>query len=127
MGQRSSALVSVLTLLWGFAQAPFLHVHAEGEELEHAHGSGLAHMHLRIAGPEDAGLHMEARTADDDAVDVVWSVSSPSGHGFHFEFDSAGPAAAAAPAAVATRVRVIRLHSHDPPALGPLNPRAPPA
>lgn len=124
--QRTRAFLSVAALLFGFAQAPFFHVHAE--ELEHSHGSGLGHMHLRIANDDgEDGVHVEARTADDNALDVVWSVSSPSGHGFDFEFDSAGLASIVAPAAPATRVRVVRLHSHDPPAPKPVNPRAPPA
>src|SRR5690242_1464318 len=90
--RTTGALLSVATLLFGFAQAPFFHVHRDvhGEELQHEHGAGLAHMHLRLADEADEGVHIEARTADDDAVDVVWSVSSPSGHAFHFDLDSVG-------------------------------------
>ena len=123
--QEAGAVVSVIALLLGFAQAPFYHVH--GEELEHSHGSGLAHMHLRIADEAEEGVHIEARTADDDAVDVVWSIASPAGNAFHFDFDFAGSAALPAPVLAAAKPPVLRLHSHDPPVVAVRHLRGPPA
>ena len=118
-------LVSVVTLLLGFAQAPFYHVH--GEELEHSHGSGLAHMHLHIADEAEEGVHIEARTADDDAVDLVWSIAAPVGNDFQFEIDLAGVAVLPAPVSAHARVPDIRFHSHDPPFVAARHLRGPPA
>ena len=122
---KTGVLASAAALLLGFIQAPFFHVH--GEELEHSHGSGLAHMHLRVADDGDEGVHMEARTADDDAVDVVWSVARTADSGFHFDFDQTERAVVAAPARLAARITVVTLHSHDPPARDRAHPRGPPA
>jgi hypothetical protein len=122
---KTGVLASVAALLLGFVQAPFFHVH--GEVLEHSHGSGLAHMHLRVADDGDEGVHMEARTADDDAVDVIWSMARNADSGFHFDFDQAERAVVAAPALPAAGIAVVTLHSHDPPARQRANPRAPPA
>ena len=71
----SFTIFGVTTLLWGFVQAPFFHVHAE--DLDHDHGAGITHIHVRSIHSESEP-EIEALTADDDAIDVVWSISAPS-------------------------------------------------
>ncbi|MEQ1948544.1 MAG: hypothetical protein ABL995_15235 [Bryobacteraceae bacterium] len=120
----ASVSFGLITLFWGFIQAPFFHFHAE--DLDHDHGAGITHTH-------DYGFHVdtapeiEAHTADDDAVDVLWSISAPAL--FHYELpllisEFIVPATQVSQTPVAPE---ISLHSHDPPSFSPRNPRPPPA
>ena len=122
--QSVRAIVGVLVLAWGFVQAPFAHVHSE--ELEH-HSSSPVHFHLQQV-DEDAGTpHIEARTADEDSIDVQWGIAS------------AAPVVLIADLAVAPTYSNIpelsncgitvppQTRGHDPPDISPKQPRAPPA
>jgi hypothetical protein len=117
-------LFSVATLLWGFAQAPFFHIHAE--DLDHEQNSGLEHVHVRSI-PLSPGPQIGPYTADDDAIDVIWSISAPSVVQFHFVLEIADHPVIDAPVMAGSLVASVSLHSHDPPAFRPNNPRAPPA
>gem|GEM_PF-5442347 len=117
--------LGVAALLWGFLQAPFDHIHL-GEDLEHQATAAPVHLHLHGALDVD-GPALAPRTADDDEIDVLWSVAK-SAHGLH----AAGPALVEhvevlPPAAIAETVVVPRPRAHDPPEAGPRIPRAPPA
>jgi len=120
----SGVIFGIATLLWGFAQAPFDHIHAE--DLDHQQNSGVQHVHFRSvsSGP---GPQIEPHTADDDAVDVVWSISAPSGIQLHFDLEIAGNPVIDAPVLTGSAVSTVSLHSHDPPALRLSQSRAPPA
>jgi hypothetical protein len=122
--RRIGAISSTAILLLGFAQAPFFHEHTE--DLDHD-SAGLAHLHLRHLIEPEEGVHMEARTADDDAIDLAWSVSSPPDNSFVFQAEPAAEAVVIAPSGTHMRQVCDRLHSHDPPALRSQSPRAPPA
>lgn len=112
-------------LLWGFLQAPFDHIHP-GEELEHQATAGPVHLHVHGTFDVD-GPALAPRTADDDEIDVLWSIAKAA-HGFH----AASPALVERveilpPAAVAEAVVVPQPRAHDPPEFSPKIPRAPPA
>ena len=117
--------LGVATLLWGFLQAPFDHIHP-GEELEHQ--ATAAPVHLHVHGTLDVdGPALSPRTADDDEIDLLWSVAK-SAHAFQ----AAGPAPVQrveipAPVLAAATIAVPQPRAHDPPEVSPQIPRAPPA
>lgn len=119
-----SAIFAVTTLLWGFVQAPFLHIHAE--DLDHDPGAGPTHTHVRAIHLESAPA-IEALTADDDAIDLVWSISVPSLFQFVFPPELIERVTMEPSISPETLVAPVQLHSHDPPALSLQNPRPPPA
>ena len=117
-------MASLAVLLWGFAQAPFAHIHPE-EELDHPHEQGFAHVHLQTH--HEDGAHWDHAEAE-DAIDVAWGIAPPPDHTFHF--DSEGPIQPVLITAEIAKFSLPQtdcLHSHDPPALEPQNPRPPPA
>ena len=123
--RRLHITLGVATLLWGFLQAPFDHIHP-GEELEHQATAAPVHLHVHGSIAVD-GLALAPRTADDDEIDVLWSIAKAA-QGFH----AAPPALAERveilpPAAVAEAVVVPQPRAHDPPESSPKIPRAPPA
>mgnify|MGYP001587639233 CR=1 FL=1 len=116
-------MLAAAAVLLSLARAPFLHVHVEN--LDPGHAGGVAHSHLRPYGPPDA-VSITARTADDDAVELPWSVSaSPSPPVLDLELP--GEQALFEPRVGSWTVREVRLHGHDPPFHPPRLPRAPPA
>ena len=122
--RRHGAFLSAAALLWGFYQAPFLHIHPE--DLEHPVTTGLVHAHVPEPFAGSAPV-AGAYTADDDAIDVRWNVFPPSF--LPFVFHVAISTTASVPPLVVRSARVPVLHrrSHDPPELTPKPPRAPPA
>jgi hypothetical protein len=117
------AFLSTAALLWGFYQAPFLHIHPE--DLDHP-ATGLVHAHV----PEpfaDSAATAAAYTADDDAVDVGWNIFPPSFLPFVFHAAISSPASMPPLVVRSVRVPVLHRRSHDPPELTPQQPRAPPA
>ncbi len=129
----SCTIVSLLALLWGFVQAPFDHVHAHihADDLDHIHGSGISgsgisHVHLRSES-SDARTSLKAHTADDSAVDVAWSICASSANFFHMDLEAVGQFLPAVELVPSATILSCRLHSHDPPVLASLIPRAPPA
>jgi hypothetical protein len=118
------AILSLPVLLWGFLQAPFDHIHPE--ELEHQAVSTPVHFHLHGAGA-DNGPQIGARTADDDEVDVLWSVVTSSHVVIHADAEAAGSLFIPAPLLAAAMPFCPRPRGHDPPESSPKIPRAPPA
>ena len=118
------AVASIAALLWGFLQAPFFHIHAE--ELDHPATSAPVHMHVRAASTS-SGPAIGALTADDDAIDVLWSIAQPSAVVFAFNPGIPGAIAIPVPALASAAVPIPQRRGHDPPDLTPKQPRAPPA
>jgi hypothetical protein len=119
------AVASIAALLWGFLQAPFFHIHPE--DLDHSATSSPVHIHVRAAS-NTPGPTIGALTADDDAIDVPWSIVRPAG--VAFALDLAVPESAMlipAPALVSAAVPIPQRRGHDPPDVTPKHPRAPPA
>lgn len=117
--------LGVTTLLWGFVQAPFDHIHP-GEELEHQATAAPVHLHVHGSFDVD-GPAFAPRTADDDEIDVLWSLAKTVPVTY-----TAGPVLAERveirlAAAVAEAIVVPQPRAHDPPEFSPKIPRAPPA
>jgi len=110
--------------MWGFVQAPFLHIHSE--ELNHDHGTGPTHVHVRGVHVE-SGPEIESLTADDDAIDVDWAISAPSLFHFVLPPENVGRVAVKPSVSIGAPAASVLFRSHDPPALNPENPRPPPA
>ncbi len=123
-GQTVRIISGVLALLWGFIQAPFDHIHPE--ELEHEAVAAPVHLHGHEMWTAE-GPSMDAHTADDDEVDVLWSIALSS----HVTL----PAVAELPERLAlpdlartlATAPAVRHRGHDPPSFSPKIPRAPPA
>lgn len=123
-------ILGLATLLWGFLQAPFDHIHP-GEDLDHEPVSAPMHLHV----PETFSGHgpsVAAYTApDDDEVDVLWNAapSSPSSNPglFHGDAELGEPVSTPARSARSAEVLGPQRRGHDPPEFSPKIPRAPPA
>lgn len=120
----SGVILSVLVLLWGFLQAPFDHIHPE--ELEHQATSTLAHVHVREALVEH-GPYIAPRTADDDEIDVLWSIATSAAVVLPADAEWSESVSVPAPSLAFFAVLVPRHRGHDPPEFSPKIPRAPPA
>jgi hypothetical protein len=120
----SRVILSVLSLLWGFLQAPFDHIHPE--ELEHQATTGPVHLHVHetLAGH---GTYIAAHTADDDEIDVQWSVTTTAQVELHADIGLAERVSLPDPSSVSTVVVIPWRRGHDPPEFSPKIPRAPPA
>jgi len=116
-------ILSIAALCWGFAQAPFLHIHPE--EHDHAAAS-LAHVHSHES-RQGSDLAIDTHTPDDDAIDVDWHIAAPQAVVVLPELSLAAalvvppPVVAPAPALVEFQPR-----GHDPPDITPKQPRSPP-
>jgi hypothetical protein len=118
-------ILALTSLLWGFLQAPFDHIHPD-EELEHQLTSAPVHLHGHETWTQQ-GAAIGPWTADDDEVDVLWSVTTTPHITVHAS--AALVARVVLPdLALAYAPNLIPRHrGHDPPALSSLIPRAPPA
>ena len=122
--RESGPIFGVAMLLWGFAQAPFLHIHAA--DLDHDHNSHPAHLHFRDI-PTGRGPQLESHAEDEDAVVVVWSIAPPPGIQLSLDLEVADRPLIAPLALLGSGLPPVKLHSHDPPVLRLQNSRAPPA
>jgi hypothetical protein len=120
----SGPIFGVAMLLWGFAQAPFLHIHAA--DLDHDHNSQPAHLHFQDI-PAERGPQLDSHAKDDDAVVVVWNIALPPGIQLSLDLDATDRPLIAAPVLLDAGIPTVRFHSHDPPVLRLRNSRAPPA
>ena len=120
----SGPIFGVAMLLWGFAQAPFLHIHAA--DLDHDHNAHPAHLHFQGI-PTGRGPQLESHSEDDDAVVVVWSIAPAPDIQLPLDLDVTDRPQIAAPVLLDAGLPTVRFHSHDPPVLGLRNSRAPPA
>jgi len=114
----------VLALLWGFLQAPFDHIHPE--ELEHQATSAPVHLHTHepSTGRDPA---INARTADDDEIDVLWSATRCANAVVHADAELAEPVYVPADSLASIAASLPWHRGHDPPESSPKIPRAPPA
>jgi hypothetical protein len=122
--RTGNVILGVLALLWGFLQAPFGHIHPE--DLEHQVTSAPLHMHVheRLAGHSPSiGPH----TADDDEVDVPWSVATSAHVVLHGDAELGERITVPGPSPASVEILVPRHRGHDPPEFSPKIPRAPPA
>jgi hypothetical protein len=119
----SRIIFGVTTLLWGFLQGPFDHIHPE--ELEHAVTSTPVHIHVRetLAG---YGSAIAPHTADDDEVDVLWSVTTTAHIVLPADAELGERVAVPAPTLASAQILIPRHRGHDPPTFSPKIPRAPP-
>ena len=117
-------VLSTITLLCGFVQAPFFHIHPE--DLDHPATSMPVHTHVHSMVPA-SGPVLSAETADDDAVDVEWGIARTSVAPLSFELGV--PEAIFAPelTLVSAVIPTPRQRGHDPPEFTPRQSRAPPA
>jgi len=118
--------LGLATLLWGFLQAPFDHIHP-GEDFEHEMASALVHVHehATFAG-KDVRL-AEYSPVEDEEIDVLWNAAASAIFVLHADADLTGRVSLPAPS-VASAAIVIPWHrGHDPPESSPKIPRAPPA
>jgi len=117
------ATLSIAALLWGFLQAPFLHIHIEDQDHPAASPS---HLHVQVA-QRVPGPAIGAHTADDDAIDLEWSIAAPSGVNFHFDLGPPESVFVFTPALASAPLQSPQRRGHDPPDLSPKQSRAPPA
>ena len=117
-------ILSTAALVWGFVQAPFLHIHPE--DFDHPATATLTHVHVRSA-PSASGPMLCALTADDDAVDVEWGIARTSAVAFAVDFNVPEAIYIPAPTLVSAAVQTPQQRGHDPPELTPKQSRAPPA
>jgi hypothetical protein len=117
-------ILGVVALLWGFLQAPFDHIHPE--ELEHQATSAPMHIHMHetLAG---RGPAIAPHTADDDEVDVLWSVTTSAQVVLHVDAELGERITLPGPSLASAPILVPRHRGHDPPEFSPKIPRAPPA
>ena len=120
--RSGKVILSVFTLLWGFLQAPFDHIHPDGPEHETA---APAHVHVPRALPGE-GPTVSSHTPDDDEIDVLWSVATNAKAAFHADAAIGESLYAPTLSLVSMVVAVPQHRGHDPPEFSPKIPRAPP-
>jgi hypothetical protein len=123
--RTGGVILGVGTLLWGFLQAPFDHIHS-GEELEHQATSAPVHLHVHKTF-RGQGPFIATHTADDDEIDVLWSATTSSSVVLHADAEFTEPVSLPVRSVASTAILIPRPRGHDPPESGPKIPRAPPA
>ena len=82
------------------------------------------HVHEKLVGRSPSiGPH----TADDDEVDVLWSVTTTGYVVIHVDAELSERVSVPGPSLAAVGILVPWHRGHDPPKFGPKIPRAPPA
>jgi len=116
--------LGVLSLLAGFLQAPFDHIHPE--ELEHRPTSAPVHLHVHgtLTG---YGPLIAPRTADDDEIDVLWTVATSANVVVHADAKLGEGVLVSDPPLISVAISGPQPRGHDPPESNPKIPRAPPA
>jgi hypothetical protein len=117
-------ILGVVALLWGLLQAPFDHIHPE--ELEHQATSAPVHLHVHETLTGHSPF-IGPRTADDDEIDVLWSVATSAIVVLHADAELGERISLSDPSVASVAVLVPRHRGHDPPGSSPNIPRAPPA
>jgi len=94
--------------------------------LEHQTTSGPLHLHghATLAGH---GPYIVPRTADDDKIDVLWSVTTSAYVVLHADAELGEWVPLPAPSLASVAVLTPRHRGHDPPEFSPKIPKAPPA
>jgi hypothetical protein len=117
-----TTILSITALLWGFAQAPFFHIHPE--EFDHP-ASAPAHLHFHLA-PATPGPGID-HTDNDEAIDVEWGIAPPSAAALLLEPAISEALNNVPSPPMAGAVVIPQPRGHDPPDLTPRHPRPPPA
>jgi len=114
------------TLLWGFLQAPFDHIHP-GEDFEHEMAAALVHVHehATFAG-KDLRL-AEYSPTEDEEIDVLWNAAAAANFVLHADAEPTGRVDEPDPSVASAAIVVPQHRGHDPPESSPKIPRAPPA
>ena len=119
-------MLGLATLLWGFLQGPFDHIHP-GEALEdHQATSAPVHLHIHETFSEH-GSFIAAHSPDDDEIDVPWNAGMSAHVVFHHDAELSERDLVPAPAVASAAILVPQHRGHDPPESSPKIPRAPPA
>ncbi len=122
----AAALVILVPL--GTLVAPFVHAHADDHHSSH-HDGGRVHAHLAPHVPSAPSHHTDTSITEDDAEHALNVPLFVAVETVMFKVLLLVPArfALAAPAAPVLSSRPRVAHAHDPPVLGSLQTRAPPA
>jgi len=124
--RTSRVIIGLLTLLWGFLQGPFDHIHP-GEDLERQSLSAPVHLHAHETfvgyGPTAAAYF----PTEDDEIDVLWTATTSANVVLYTDAERAERVAVPTPSLVSTAILVPQHRGHDPPESSPKIPRAPPA
>jgi hypothetical protein len=119
-------ILGVATLMWGFLQAPFDHIHP-GEDLDHETLSAPMHVHVHNTLATHAPSVATYTASEDNEIDVLWNAATSA----HVELPldgELGQRVFIPPASAASAQVLIPQHrGHDPPESSPKAPRAPPA
>ena len=120
-------ILGVTTLLWGFLQAPFDHIHP-GEDFQHEATSLPVHLHVHQGFAGHGPGVAEFTPSSDDEIDVLWNAAASANVQLvHPDAEIAGSVQAPAPERVSAAILVPLHRGHDPPQSSPRIPRAPPA
>jgi len=119
-------IFGVLTLLWGFLQAPFDHIHP-GEDFAHQAASAPVHLHAHDAFSSNGPAATTCTPAEDDEIDVLWNAAACASLVLHMHAGLAERVSVPAPSIASVAILVPRHRGHDPPESSPKIPRAPPA
>lgn len=118
--------LGLATLLWGFLQAPFDHIHP-GEDFEHQMAASLVHVHEHAAFAGNNARLTEYSPAEDEEVDVLWNAAASANFVLHTDAELTGRVSVAATLVASAAIVVPWHRGHDPPESSPKIPRAPPA
>ena len=124
--RTGGVIFGVLTLLWGFLQAPFDHIHP-GEDFAHEAMSAPVHLHLHDAFAANGPVATAYTPAEDDEIDVLWNAAASASLVLPTYAGVAERVSVPAPSIVSVAILVPRHRGHDPPESSPKIPRAPPA
>src|SRR5436190_21964503 len=107
-------ILGLATLLWGFLQAPFDHIHP-GEDFEHEMAAALVHVHEHVtfAGKE---VHLtEYSPTEDEEIDVLWNAAASATFVLHADGERTGRVTVPAPSVASAAIVVPQHRGHDPP------------
>jgi len=119
-------ILGLATLLWGFLQAPFDHIHP-GEDFEHEMAAALVHVHEHATFAGHNSRVAEYSPGEDDEIDILWNAAASANFVLHADAEPTGRMSLPAPSVASAAIVVPQHRGHDPPESGPKIPRAPPA
>ena len=119
-------ILGLATLLWGFLQAPFDHIHP-GEDFAHQAASAPVHLHAHDAFALNGPAATACTPAEDDEIDVLWNAAACASLALHMHAGLAERVSVPAPSIASVAIVIPRHRGHDPPEYSPKIPRAPPA
>jgi hypothetical protein len=124
--RNGRVILGLATLLWGFLQAPFDHIHP-GEDFEHEMAAALVHVHEHATFAGRDARVAEYSPGEDDEIDVLWNAAASPNFVLHADAEPTGRVDIPAPSVASAAIVVPQHRGHDPPEFSPKIPRAPPA